>query len=77
MIIYHNVIKGVFQYNLYPYIRLGQILEAFIIVINVTHADAHLFLLQLRHQQHGDRPPLLNQNIAMRPGYKGEVVHLG
>ena len=27
MIIYHNVIKGVFQYILYPYMRIGQILD--------------------------------------------------
>ena len=39
MIIYHNVIKGVFQYNLYQYMRIGQILDTF---IKVTHADAHL-----------------------------------
>ena len=60
MIIYHNVIKGVFQYNLYPYMRIGQILDAFIIVINVTHADAHLFLLQLRHQQQNMATTTLN-----------------
>ena len=55
MIIYHNLIKGVFQHNLYPYMWVGQILDAFIIVINITHGDAHLFyFISDINNKHGD-----------------------
>ena len=42
MIIYHNVIKGVFQYNLCPYMRIGQILDSFMTVVSIAHRDALL-----------------------------------
>ena len=42
MIIYHNVIKGVFQYNLCPYMRIGQILNSFMTAVGIAHCDAHL-----------------------------------
>ena len=42
MIIYHNVIKGVFQYNLYPYMRIRKILNSFMTVSSTAHRDALL-----------------------------------
>ena len=42
MIIYHNAFKGVFQYILYPYVRIGQNIRCFIIEIKVAHADVLL-----------------------------------
>ena len=42
MIIYQNIIKGVFQYNLYPYMRIGQILDSFMTVVSIAHRDALL-----------------------------------
>ena len=50
--------------------RIGQILDSFMTVVTIAHRNA--LLSCQRQQHHGDRPPHLNQNIAMRPGYKGK-----
>ena len=40
MIIYHNVIKGVFQYILYPHMRIGKILYSLMTVGSTAHSEA-------------------------------------
>ena len=73
MIIYHNLIKGVFQYNLCPYMRIGQILNSFMTAVDIAHRDAHLSTCCSGQTSTRNMATItLNKNIAMRPQYKGE-----
>ena len=70
MIIYHNAFKGVFQYNLCPYMRIGQILDNFMTVVSIVHRDA-LLSGQSDINKHGNPPPRLNNTT------EDTRIHLG